>query len=862
MGFWYSEEQERKVKEVSKEWVKKQRSVSVRSNLEDASARGCAACPLDKEKLYHGKMPPTGAKRPKVYILGEAPGKDEDEKGEQFVGKAGRTLRAHLPKKYLDSIRWNNTIRCHPPGDRTPEALEIACCRSLQEQDIETSRPEAIFGFGAVPLKWVLRRSDVTVTPWRGRRLPVQFGKHRCWYYPMLHPSYVNRVQEDKARGGDEIERVFRRDIEKALQEVFEEGLPEPWIEQKNDRAEGVECLLKPDLRKLESWLAEASGWEECGVDFETNMLRPYSKQRRILSISVSNYEKTFAFSYRHPECDWADEIRELVRAFFTSKGRKWAHNANFEMEWELAEFGEETLRSTPWGDTMAQAYILDEREGAKGLDDLTLLHLGFNVKAESTVNVKDLQNEPLNKVLQYNALDAKYCFALSVVQGDLLDRSELQAVYADQVQRKAPLVLMQALGLVPNVKALEHLKADYGRKEQAALKKIASHPDVVAWVKAGNKFLASSPKDWVPFLKHHFPERGVSDAQEETLSALHYAPATAEVERRRAHKQLSTYLLPYMPGGSAVHEDGLVHTRYNDCLTTTRRLSSEDPNSQNIPRRKSPEVRAIICAPRGMWMVKADYGQIEARVIAMASRDPTLVQETREGQDIHGVWTDRLGKKLKKKVSEKQARKEYRDKIKNGWTFPLFFGSSATSVAQNLESKQGITWDIYKEHPSALPWFRDEVRAFWDKYGRVKEWQEERSSFYKQFGYVETLTGFRRHAPLSWNELINQPIQGTASDIVVDGMNRLSAMSWEEDKPELHPRMNVHDELCFYISDANLDEYVEIIGAEMARTNFTFVNVPLSVEVSVGRDWYEMDEIATFIGEDWKRHEKKASIR
>lgn len=845
MGFWYSANAQVTTKD-----SKRQRSTF-------PSQHGCAACPLDKEKLHHGKMAPMGAKRPKVYILGEAPSKEDDEEGEQLIGKAGRLLRAQISKEYLKAIRWNNTIRCRPPGNRAPEALEVACCRSLQEQDIEASRPEAIFGFGAVPLKWVLRRSDVTITPWRGRRLPVQIGEHCCWYYPMLHPSYVNRVQEDGARGGDELERVFRRDIETALQEVFDGGLPKPLVEQKDDRAKGVECLFKPDVRKLRSWLVEAAGWEECGIDFETNMLRPYSKQRRILSFSISNYEKTFAFSYQHPECDWAAQIKELVREFLLSPGRKWAHNANFEMEWVLAEFGEETLRGMRWGDTMAQAYILDEREGAKSLDDLTSLHLGFSVKAENTVNVKALESEPLAKVLPYNALDAKYCFAASAVQYDLLDKAGLQEVYEEQVRRKVPLVLMQALGLVPSVKALEHLRAEYGRRERAAIKKIESHPDVVRWIAAGNKFLVSSPTKWLAFLRHQLPGTVVLDTKEETLSGLHYAPVVAEVERRRAHKQLSTYLLPYMPGGSAVHEDGLVHTRYNDCLTTTRRLSSEDPNSQNIPRRKSPEVRAIICAPRGMWMVKADYGQIEARVIAMASRDDTLVQETREGQDIHGVWTDRLGKKLKKKVSEKQARKEYRDKIKNGWTFPLFFGSSITSVAKNLEPRQGITWDMYKGHPSALPWFRDEGAAFWGKYRRVKEWQEERSSFYKSSGYVETLTGFRRHAPLSWNELINQPIQGTASDIVVDGMNRLSAMAWEEDRPELHPRMNVHDELCFYVSDANLDEYVEIIGTEMARTNFTFVNVPLAVEVSVGRNWYEMDEIATFIGEDWKRHEQ-----
>src|SRR5262245_49700757 len=113
---------------------------------------GCISCPFKSQP----KVEPYGAKRPVVYMLGEAAGADEIKEGRPFVGVAGRMLRKHVPEEWLDDrkLRWNNCVKARPPNNRTPLAYELAACRQYLEDDIVASKPTAIFGFGAVPLGW------------------------------------------------------------------------------------------------------------------------------------------------------------------------------------------------------------------------------------------------------------------------------------------------------------------------------------------------------------------------------------------------------------------------------------------------------------------------------------------------------------------------------------------------------------------------------------------------------------------------------------------------------------------------------------------------------------------------------------
>jgi len=188
--------------------------------------RQCEACPLWQTAAKTKGMPPTGADRPLLYVLGEAPGREEDAVGRQFVGEAGKTLRRCLPKTGIP-IRWNNVVRTRPPNNRTPEWIEIECCRPSVAADIARSKPAGILAVGGVATNWLIGQS--TINRCRGRRYAVKINGHVCWAFPVFHASYINRLL-DRESGGDPLKTdqglVFRRDIANALSYLQDDPTP------------------------------------------------------------------------------------------------------------------------------------------------------------------------------------------------------------------------------------------------------------------------------------------------------------------------------------------------------------------------------------------------------------------------------------------------------------------------------------------------------------------------------------------------------------------------------------------------------------------------------------------------------------
>jgi DNA polymerase I-like protein with 3'-5' exonuclease and polymerase domains len=200
---------------------------------------------------------------------------------------------------------------------------------------------------------------------------------------------------------------------------------------------------------------------------------------------------------------------------------------------------------------------------------------------------------------------------------------------------------------------------------------------------------------------------------------------------------------------------------------------------------------------------------------------------------DVHGEWAQRIYDEYKGclaavglsgKFTSGDNAKKYRQEVKNKFVFPLFFGSSAYSVAGNLQLPQDVVSFL--------------VGEFWSVFEGILEWQKEIVSLYERRGYVETLTGRRRYMPCSYNEQINHPIQGTASDIVVDAGNRLQDIG-------IQFNMNIHDDLSFFMRPQ--EKKIRKIGQEMCRPSFDFINVPLVIEVESGQNWYEQKPIAVF---------------
>jgi DNA polymerase I len=839
---------------------------------------GCKACPLDSTP---GKIDASGSSNPTIYVLGDSPGKAEQDARKHFVGNAADLLRSLMPKKALPLIRWNDVINCYIPGAgvRKPNATMLTCCKPRIVTDIERTKPKVIWGFGEAPLKWVSGFSGIDL--WRGRRMPVKIGNHTCWYYPFIHPLELSRIAKDtRFEFGSEDERMTCYDLERAFADLG--NLPKPVVHTPEIARENVECIT--DVGQIQKALQWASRQSAIGYDYETNRKRPYAEGAKILSLGIGTLERAFAFPLRHPEAPYTKkqlaEVEDLVARFLISAPcTKYVHNLVFEMEWTGVFFGRKTLRARSWLDTVNAAACIDERtkkvrNGPLSLVFLVQQYFGFNLKNLSDLDKAELEFTPLSQVLPYNGMDSKYHFGLGEKLLEIIEEEGLELPH-ELMQRRVPTVTLSQLKGVPvNQVVSRKLQKKYQVKLDDVLDAIAELPIVQKFERQRGKPLnTGSPQDLVYVFNDMLECREVAredkyakkikystdeDALKEVIkNHKGDAKELAEllIEFREISGTKSKYIDSLIQSEEAcvVYPDNMVHTNFNTALARTGRLSSDDPNLQNFPYRNAEtrEVRRAMEARLGRIGMKFDYGQIEARVIAMYTRDKTFVKALWENFDIHGDWAERLAYAYpsrvggKKFLTDKKVMKDFRTDIKTQWTFPLVYGARDTSVAHYLE----IPVDIISK----------QIREFWKIFPTARDWQESQIRFYREYGYVETLNGRRRNGPLTTNQILNSGVQGTAAEIVLDAMSRLS----ETEDPELQPEINIHDDLTFLDIDVKRSDIVaeKIIDA-MINVPFKFVNVPIVVEMGVGKNWCDLEElkdengksVSVYSSDTWKK--------
>jgi uracil-DNA glycosylase family 4 len=363
----------------------------------DPTRRGCDECTLKAEwpRILTRQMPtamPHDGK-PDLLFLGEGPGEEEDHQGRPFVGRSGQFLRGSIPSRSLDRIAWQNTVRCRPPENRNPTGQEIHACSLYLDSDIEALAPKAIVGIGGIPLSRFIHGDKApTITDIHGIRFPVKVGNHTCWYFPILHPSYLIRM------GGEESPAfpAFSNDLKKFFRTVDKWSAAAIY----NISLDHVHCAYREDearavVDKLENPIA---------VDIETPGLKPFKHGGSILTAALSDGRNTVAFPIRHPEApnEWGWKLLEQV-----VRHKRWiAHNAAFELLWFWFNLGLD-WQPGPFEDTQALARIYHERHNILSLAWLSRIHLGINVKSLSEINLQRVAEYPLSTVLPYNGMDA-----------------------------------------------------------------------------------------------------------------------------------------------------------------------------------------------------------------------------------------------------------------------------------------------------------------------------------------------------------------------------------------------------------------------------------------------------------------------
>lgn len=850
----------------------------------------CRACPLSKsnrkDPVHSQGIDAAGTDNPVVYVLGESPGKKEDLMGEPFVGQSGGFLRSTLAqhfKQWADLTgegitgvcRFSNVVRTHPTNNNNPSETAVECCRPSVVHDIERTRPRLILAVGGLALNWLLlsvhqAKLPYKIAEWRGRFFPVQVGSHRCWAAAVHHPAYILRMKRQFGTTDNDYTRLFNNDLTRISDFLLHSGPPEIWSDDGVEEAIRHFTLITGDVGDIERFdeaIEHFSTTERFAFDIETasseelndRKLRPYGRNSRILSISFSDGDWTVSVALDHPGSRWSTDEREHVmkalRRLFerTPDTVKVAHNLAFELEWMVAKLGLTRIHGCNYDDTMAQAYVLDPRAGVLSLDVLSRIWFGQRSKKYEPIDVIHLEKEQVDRVLRYNGVDSYFTHFLYTRQRESIIREGLEEVATAQAQRIPSFTYAQLLGIPISQEEARRHETYLSDRIKDTLSELQNTTAVREFTDRFGTFNPGSDSDVRKLLrdvmKRNEGYRGndSSYSTEESVLKQIDQPVTQEILNYRQYAKLkSTYVYPLIAENERfVWPDGKVHPVYKLAFVATRRTSSEFPNIQNQPKRRDRQIRSCFVAPDGYLMVPIDYGQIEARVIAMASEDKYLVEALWNRYDIHKEWAIKMANTTSPELlgrmegnSEEEKMDKLRQEAKNKLVFPAFYGAQAPSIAQSMDVPTYIV--------------RRWLDEFWDTFSGVRKWQLDLDEFYREYGYVELLTRFRRYAPLEGNKIINTPIQGTASDIVVDAMNRCSMRAEETGNPQLQPRMNIHDDLTFFIKEDELEEHTAELVSIMLTPVFDFINVPLAVEITAGPDWYRQEDVAKVFSDEW----------
>ena len=832
-----------------------------RKQLIVEGVRGCDACPL-RERWDEIETPrmeaTTTADDPDILVLGEAPGRNEDERGEIFVGKTGSFLRDMIPAKWDSRLVYQNTVRCRPKDNRTPTPKEVYQCSKYLEDDVDRYNVKAILAVGGTPMDALLGRDlkRTSILLDHGVPYPVRLGGRVLWAYSIFHPSYVMRLKGKFDEGP--VYPVWKADIRNFFRDVDSWPKPRIWkFDPKN--------VIIPQNREEAAALRDKMRGP-IAVDIETANtlrkdpkagLRPYNKGSLILSASLSDGEVTMAFSVDHPQGPnpWGMEF--LLE---TVETRHWvAHNAAYELAWLIYFHAvhNRTREIHLFEDTMALARLYFKRETIQGLDIVSRIVLGTNVKALSNLNTERMLSYTLNETLTYNGLDS---MATAPIYHELVKKVN-KTHYEALLERIESFTMMQLYGLhvdaqaaKDEVKYWEDLADEHAQKANELY-------EVRQYERAHGEFNIGSPKDvgnaLVEFGKLDLPKTDGGkqfNTKDEVLQefAADHPLVKVVLDWRDAGKNKGTYALPMLVIPTQT-TDGLMHPCYSALKVATFRSSSEDPNAQNWPSRRNRRLRKPIVAPEGHVLVAFDYGQLQVRVVAMAAKDAALIHDLVTGKDIHSYWLNKLLdaephylERLARETNETEEakiRKAGRNIIKSDFVFASLFGATAHSVAH----RTNIDFDLIAGLQS----------DFWSEYRATEKWIKRQHKYYQEHGEVVGLSGLIRHSILWINEPINTPIQCGEADIVLSAQAALSRRSIQEGDFALHPRINVHDDLTFILPDDDTDtlaDYIETIAAEMTRIRFDWQICPLTVEVKVGQNWADMKQLDGLFTGDYVR--------
>ncbi len=600
-----------------------------------------------------------------------------------------------------------------------------------------------------------------------------------------------------------------------------------------------IETVVIRDLATLEAWLEAADRAGVLALDIETTSLNVAAAELVGVSLAVEPGRGAY-LPLRHKDdfdqlaadqIDLEDALDRLRGPLAEGSILKVLHNAKYDLG-VLSRYG---VQVQPIDDTMLLSYVLDGAAHGHGMDELARRHL-----QHATIPFEDVcgkgkaqitfDKAPIDKAATYAAEDAEVTLRLWRLLKPRLVAEHQVAVYETLDRPLVPIVVgIETTGVLIDTDILKRLTADFTQR-------MAQLEDEATKL-AGRPFNLGSPKQLGEVL---FDELGIGGSGKKTKTGSHATGADILEELAAKGHELPRVVLDWRQlqkltrtYTEALVEEvqpttGRIHTSYMLAATSTGRLSSTDPNLQNIPIRteEGRKIRTAFIASDGYALVSADYSQVELRILAHIADIGPLKEAFADDVDIHAVTAAEMFDVPVKEVSGELRR---RAKTIN---YGIIYGIGAWGLATRLGIEQSDA--------------RAFIERYFERYPGIKAYMDRVKEEARTHGAVRTLFGRRCVIPeintkvvarrsYAERQAINAPIQGSAADIMKRAMIRVDRRLRRE-QAGARMLLQVHDELVFEVPEAEVEATSALLGEEMAAA--ATLSVPLVVEVGHGRNW------------------------
>jgi len=732
----------------------------------------CKGCPLyEKGEGYAKGEGPTEAK---VLLLGEALGSEEAYQGRPFVGGAGRTLNFLLGKAgvHRSELYVTNVVRCRPPGNRTPTEAEIKFCTTAHDLASFIAGFNLVVPLGNTALHAVTGKDKIS--KWRGSVFTVAVGESGkgIKVLPTYHPAAVMRQQE------------FIPTVLVDFQKIKQEAWTDEFLAPKQD------YLFEPHPGHVLAMLAAGKPF---AFDVETNSLDAHAGSLSLIgltneagtAIGIRDY-------YSNPL------MREALQRLFSSDLLKIAHNASFDIE-QLEANG--FVVKGPFFDTMlAHHLVLSDVQ-----NDLAYV-------ASLYTRIPYWKDQMKKDLMWYNATD---------VDATIRCYDQLQHhLKTDNLER----VFKITMDLLPALREMFQIGVRVNTREQlrwrVALEKVIAkrEQDLLAMVGdpsfnwKSHQQLTKLLYDVMKFPKIYSKYGEGVTANEEALTELYELTGSRLVktllELRKASKLASTY---FAGTSDRVHSQYLLHG------TATGRLSSRDPNLQNVP--KGP-ARSIYIPEIGNVFVSADYNQIELRVSAILAGETTLLEAFAKGEDVHKRTAALVYRVAPNEVTEDQ---RFRAKM---IVYGLGYGRGARSLA--------------KEHKMTVTAAEHFIEEYSRQFPYIWAWRQRCVTKAKKEGYLANPYGRRRYffGPNIVTKVYNYIPQSTAADVLLESLVLLHNSLPKSARLVL----TVHDSVLVECKPEDMEQVQQTLRTVMERPIPELSDQRIPIKLGSGNNWAEAD--------------------